>query len=89
MSKKKSQGKSETQQKQAMPLKEIREELDMTQAKFAAALSVDASTISRAERGLSEPVFTIKQVKDLCKLAKKSLDQMPDYLGKDHLDTLE
>ena len=86
MTKNKSQGNSQAQQNQAMPLKEIREELDMTQAKFAGAIGVDASTVSRAERGLSEPVFTIKQVKDLCKLANKNLDEMPDYLGKDFLE---
>ena len=66
-----------------MPLKAIREELDMTQAQFAIALGVDASTISRCERGLSEIVLTLWQVKRLCKLTGKTLDQLPDYLGQE------
>ncbi len=87
MPKNKSQEISEAHQNQTMPLRQIRDNLNMTQAQFAIALGIDASTVSRAERGLSEPVFTIKQVKELCKLAKKKIDEMPDYLGKDYLDT--
>jgi len=64
-----------------VPLKAIREELDMTQVQFAIALGVDPSTISRCERGRSEIEFTLLQVKRLCKLTGKSLDELPDYLG--------
>lgn len=64
-----------------MPLKAIREELDMTQAQFAVALGIDASTVSRCERGLSEIALTLSQVKRLCQLTGKTLDQLPDYLG--------
>ena len=88
MTKSKSQGNSQAQHNQAMPLKEIREEIDLNQAQLAVALGVSTSKISSAERGLSEPVFTIKQVKKLCKLANKSLDDMPDHLGKDYLENL-
>ena len=89
MPKKKSQIKSDISPNQVFPMKKIREELDMTQAQFAVALGIDTSTVSRAERGLSEPVFTIKQVKKLCKLTNKPIDEMPDYLGKDLLANLD
>lgn len=68
-----------------MPLKAIREELDMTQVEFAVALGVDPSTVSRCERGLSEIALTLWQVKRLCKLTGKTLDELPDCLGKREL----
>ncbi|MEG4807922.1 helix-turn-helix transcriptional regulator [Microcoleus sp. F8-D1] len=76
--KRKSQAKEEAM---SVPLKAIREELDMTQAQFAVALGIDTSTVSRCERGLSEIALTVIQVKRLCKLTGKTLDQLPDYLG--------
>ena len=82
MTKKKSQHIPETPDNQGFPMKDLRESVNMNQAQFAVALGVSTSKISTAERGLSEPVFTIKQVKALCKLLNKSLDEMPDYLGK-------
>lgn len=69
-----------------VPLKAIREELNLTQVEFASAIGVDPSTISRCERGLAEPNLTVLQVKRLCKLSKKSLEKLPDYLGKFPLD---
>ena len=83
MTKNKSQDNSQITDLQVFPMKNLRESLTMTQAQCAVALGVSTSKISSAERGLSEPVFTIKQVKKLCKLANKKLDEMPDYLGKD------
>lgn len=78
--------KRKSQSRQAeediVPLKTIREELNLTQAQFAVAIGVDPSTISRCERGLAEPNLTVLQIKRLCKLSKKSLDKLPDYLGK-------
>ncbi len=68
-----------------MPLRVIREELGMTQAQFAVALGIDTSTVSRCERGLSEIALTLWQVKRLCKLTGKTLDQLPDYLGPESL----
>ena len=69
----------------SVPLKAIREELDMTQAQFAVALGIDTSTVSRCERGLSEIALTLWQVKCLCRLTGKTLDQLPDYLGHETL----
>ena len=70
----------------SLPMREIREELGMTQVQFAVAIGVDPGTISRAERGLTEPVFTIKQTKVLCKLLGKQIEDLPDYLGKGFLE---
>jgi transcriptional regulator with XRE-family HTH domain len=66
----------------AVELKKIRELLDLSQTQFAAAIGVDASTVSRCERGLSEISLTVLQMKRLCKLTGRTLDELPDYLGK-------
>jgi transcriptional regulator with XRE-family HTH domain len=66
-----------------VPLRQIREELNMTQAQLAVALGIDTSTVSRAERGLSEPSFTVLQFKRLCQLTKKLPTDFPDFLGKE------
>jgi len=65
-----------------VPLKVLREELDMTQAEFAVTIGIDPSTVSRCERGIAEPTFTMLQIKKLCSLVGKSVDQLPDYLGR-------
>ena len=65
----------------SVPLRAIREELDMTQAQFAYELGIHTSTVSRCERGLSEIALTLLQVKRLCQLTGKTLDQLPDRLG--------
>ncbi len=55
----------------------------MTQVQFAVALGIDTSTVSRCERGLSEIALTLWQVKCLCMLTGKTLDQLPDHLGRE------
>ena len=72
--------------KDIFPMKAIREATKLSQVKFAAAIGIDPATVSRAERGVTEPVFTALQMKKLCRLTKKSIEEIPDYLGKDHLD---
>ena len=86
LKKRKSQSEQELM---SVPLKAIREELDMTQAQFAVALGIDTSTVSRCERGLSEIALTLWQVKCLCRLTGKTLDQLPDYLGHGSLSKSE
>lgn len=78
--------KNKSQEKTVFPMRSIRDELGLTQRELAIALGVDAMTISRAERGLYEPVFTIKQTKVLCKLLGKQIEDLPDYLGKGFLE---
>ena len=67
-------------------MKSIREELGLSQRQLAIALGISEMTISRAERGVNEPVFTIKQTKILCKLLGKQIEELPEYLGKDFLE---
>jgi transcriptional regulator with XRE-family HTH domain len=69
-------------QEEIVPLKVLREQLDLSQLEFAVALGVDPGTVSRCERGLSELTLTLFQVKLLCRLTGKSLEDLPDYLGK-------
>lgn len=65
-----------------VPLKALREELNMTQAEFAVTIGIDPSTVSRCERGIAEPTFTVLQMKKLCKLTGKDVLEFPDHLGK-------
>lgn len=77
---------NKSQEKILFPMKSIREELGLSQRELAIALGISEMTISRAERGVNEPVFTIKQTKILCKLLGKQIDELPEYLGKDFLE---
>lgn len=79
--KRKNQPQSEKKEDKMAAIRLIREELGMTQAQFAVALGIDTSTVSRAERGMSEPSFTILQIKKLCQMTGKSAQELPDYLG--------
>ncbi|MBW4572178.1 MAG: helix-turn-helix domain-containing protein [Tolypothrix carrinoi HA7290-LM1] len=54
----------------------------MTQAEFAVTIGIDPSTVSRCERGIAEPTFTVLQMKKLCKLTGKDVLDFPDHLGK-------
>ncbi len=82
MIKDKSQGQI-SEEKEVFPMKEIRESLGLSQVKFAAAIGIDPKTVSRAENGQTEPVFTALQMKRLCRLTERTIEEIPDYLGKD------
>lgn len=65
------------------PLKTIRELLEMSQQDFASWLGLAVSTISRWERGIGQPVFTVKQFKQLLAALEDlgySLKDLPDDL---------
>ncbi|MUL39483.1 helix-turn-helix domain-containing protein [Gloeocapsopsis dulcis] len=74
--------KRQPHEEDVVPLRAIREQLGLTQAQFAVAVGIDPSTVSRCERGIAEPNLTVLQTKRLCKLIGKSLDELPDYLGR-------
>jgi DNA-binding XRE family transcriptional regulator len=57
---------------------DMRKELGLTQEEVAAALGVTPRTILNWENGHHEPKLTIKQVKALCRLLQRPLDQVPD-----------
>ncbi len=56
----------------------------MTQLEFANALGITPGSVSRWERGIVEPVFTITQMRKLCEVTKKHFDDLPNGLGKDY-----
>jgi putative transcriptional regulator len=78
--------KSQAQKKDLSPMRELREELGMTQLEFANALGITTTTVSRAEQGHREPVFTIAQFKKLCEISGKQASELPNYFGKPKLD---
>jgi DNA-binding XRE family transcriptional regulator len=56
----------------------IRKELNLTQEDVADALKISTRTVINWEKGHHEPKLTIRQVKALCGLLHKSLDEIPD-----------
>ncbi len=74
--------KSPEEGEKPVAIKAIRLGLGLTQQQFAVALNSTITTVSRWERGKSEPELTAKQFKLLCRLANLSLEEIPDYLGK-------
>lgn len=56
----------------------IRLEAGLTQKTIAEALGVTEQAVRNWERGKNEPRFTIQQMKLLCKLVNRTLDDMPD-----------
>ncbi len=60
---------------------QLRRELDLTQKQVAEALEVSEQTIRNWENGRTVPQLTIPQVKRLCRLLRRSLDDVPDYFG--------
>jgi len=56
----------------------IRLEAGLTQKAIADALGVTEQAVRNWERGKNEPRFTIQQMKLLCQLVNRKLDEMPD-----------
>lgn len=56
----------------------LRLEAGLTQKAVAKALGVTEQAVRNWERGKNEPRFTIQQMKLLCKMLGKSLDEMPE-----------
>jgi DNA-binding transcriptional regulator YiaG len=66
------------------PLKTIREVFEMSQQDFASCLGIAVSTVSRWERGIGTPAFTIAQFKQLLLKLKEhgyKLEDLPDNLN--------
>ena len=59
----------------------LRLEAGLTQRDIADALGVSEQTVRNWEQGKHDPRLTIPQVKKLCRLLKKSLDELPDSFG--------
>jgi putative transcriptional regulator len=63
------------------PLKQLRDELDMSQEDFGRTIGVSVRTVSRWEAGVNVPSFTISQLKALDRLLAsigKTIQDLPD-----------
>ena len=59
----------------------LRIEAGLTQKQIADGLGVSEQTVRNWEQGKHPPRLTIPQVKKLCSLLHKSLDELPDNFG--------
>jgi transcriptional regulator with XRE-family HTH domain len=62
------------------PLKKLREEAGLSQQELATRIGVAVATISRWERG-APAMLTVPQMKALCKIFGKSIEELPDEFG--------
>ncbi len=62
------------------PIKKLRETAELSQEELARLMDVSVSTISRWERGLTEPTMTVAQMKAFCQAIGKTLDELPNAL---------
>ena len=62
------------------PLKKLREEAGLSQQELATRIGVAVATISRWERG-APAMLTVPQMKALCKVYGKSIEELPDEFG--------
>ncbi len=60
----------------------LRLEAGLTQKQLAQGLSVTEQTIRNWEQGKVEARFTLAQVKTLCLMLGKSLEQLPDKFSR-------
>lgn len=63
------------------PLKKLREEAGLSQQELASSIGVGVTTVSRWERGVSEAMLTVPQMKALCQVFGKSIEELPDEFG--------
>lgn len=59
----------------------LRKELDLTQKHVADAIGVTEQTVRNWEQGKAVPRLTISQMKALCKLLKRPIEEIPDNFG--------
>jgi putative transcriptional regulator len=72
--------KSSTEDSES-PLKKLREEAGLSQQALSHRIGVAVTTISRWERGESVAMLTVPQMKALCKVFGKTIEEMPDEFG--------
>jgi transcriptional regulator with XRE-family HTH domain len=71
--------KSDSEENES-PLKKLREEAGLSQQELATRIGVAVATISRWERG-APAMLTVPQMKALCKVFGKSIEELPDEFG--------
>lgn len=60
---------------------QIRKELNLTQKKVADELGISEQTVRNWENGKTNPQLTVPQMKRLCMLLQRSIEEVPDYFG--------
>jgi len=68
-------------QESESPLKKLREEAGLSQEGLARIIGVASATISRWERGASPAMMSVPQMKALCRVFGKSIEELPDEFG--------
>ncbi len=71
--------KSGTEENES-PLKKLREQAGLSQQELATRIGVAVATISRWERG-APAMLTVPQMKALCRVFGKSIEELPDEFG--------
>lgn len=62
-------------------MKKLREEAGLSQQALSHRIGVAVTTISRWERGESVAMLTVPQMKALCRVFGKSIEELPDEFG--------
>jgi DNA-binding XRE family transcriptional regulator len=62
----------------------LRAEFEITQKQLADALGVTEQTIRNWEQGKAIPRLTISQMKVLCRVFRRSIEEMPDSFGSEN-----
>lgn len=60
---------------------QIRKELGLTQKQVADALHISEQTVRNWENGRTVPQLTVPQMKRLCALLQRNIDEVPDDFG--------
>jgi DNA-binding XRE family transcriptional regulator len=64
-----------------LPIRQLREDADLTQEQLAVYVGVAVSSIRRWEKG-DEPTMTVWQMRAFCRAVNISFDDLPDYLSR-------
>lgn len=64
-------------------LVKLRKEKKLTQKAFASALGVTEQTVRNWEQGKAVPRLTVPQMKALCRLVEKPIEEIPDNFGEE------
>ncbi|MDX2215288.1 MAG: helix-turn-helix transcriptional regulator [Oculatellaceae cyanobacterium bins.114] len=71
---------------------QLRRQLKLTQKNVADELGISEQTVRNWENGKTTPQLTIPQMKRLCNLLQRSLEEVPDYFGPienaDHINAI-
>lgn len=59
----------------------LRRQLELTQKDVADTIGVSEQTVRNWENGRTMPMLTVPQMKSLCKLLKRSIEDVPDWFG--------